>query len=175
MMVIESLCSGLFLEHYFLWDSSFQPAVFETILTDVLSFPPSETSRFNSTPFSPLIYSLIVSHFLQREEICSWSDCNLFFIKFTWIPAGRIKNTQQYFTFYSFYRFMAKPPAAVFHCRRRRGLHISECSELMMEQLLPSWSHLNSRLPPSRLQVTCNCFTISDGELQEMGVGLYPR
>ncbi|CAG5853905.1 unnamed protein product [Menidia menidia] len=29
-------------------------------------------------------------------------------------------------------------------------------------------------IPLSLLKVTCNCFTISDGELQEIGVGLYP-
>ncbi|XP_072369010.1 histone-lysine N-methyltransferase SMYD3 isoform X1 [Scyliorhinus torazame] len=40
--------------------------------------------------------------------------------------------------------------------------------------------HNASQLPPGldllRLfgQVTCNCFTISDGEMQELGVGLYP-
>lgn len=28
---------------------------------------------------------------------------------------------------------------------------------------------------PLFLQVTCNCFTISNGEMQDVGVGLYPR
>ncbi|KAM6979847.1 histone-lysine N-methyltransferase SMYD3 [Aplochiton taeniatus] len=67
--------------------------------------------------------------------------------------------------------------------------HLEEMSEEKMEGL----AHLSSMLqlylqqevkssPPSTCldplsliaRVTCNCFTISDGELQEVGVGLYP-
>lgn len=49
----------------------------------------------------------------------------------------------------------------------------------MMKGVVCSLKQINllSRLfsALSFLQVTCNCFTISDGELQEIGVGLYPR
>ncbi|KAM9410589.1 histone-lysine N-methyltransferase SMYD3 [Pholidichthys leucotaenia] len=53
--------------------------------------------------------------------------------------------------------------------------------ELYLQQEVPDLTQETLALPPSCQEplsiiakVTCNCFTISDGELQEIGVGLYP-
>ncbi|XP_020504458.2 histone-lysine N-methyltransferase SMYD3 [Labrus bergylta] len=63
--------------------------------------------------------------------------------------------------------------------QKKQGLsELASMLELYLQQEVP---HLTSALPPSCQEplsliakVTCNCFTISDGELQEIGVGLYP-
>uniref|UniRef100_A0AAY4BFL2 [histone H3]-lysine(4) N-trimethyltransferase n=1 Tax=Denticeps clupeoides TaxID=299321 RepID=A0AAY4BFL2_9TELE len=48
--------------------------------------------------------------------------------------------------------------------------------QLCVAEEARDWSLLPPGLDPIGLiaRVTCNCFTISDGELQEIGVGLYP-
>ncbi|XP_078085645.1 histone-lysine N-methyltransferase SMYD3 isoform X2 [Mustelus asterias] len=51
---------------------------------------------------------------------------------------------------------------------------------VMLQFYIKEEIHNTSQLPPGLNllhlfgQVTCNCFTISDGEMQELGVGLYP-
>ncbi|XP_034536700.1 histone-lysine N-methyltransferase SMYD3 [Notolabrus celidotus] len=66
---------------------------------------------------------------------------------------------------------------------KKQGL--SQLASMLELYLQPEVLHLTqetiSALPPSCQEplsliakVTCNCFTISDGELQEVGVGLYP-
>ncbi|XP_074523305.1 histone-lysine N-methyltransferase SMYD3 [Halichoeres trimaculatus] len=66
---------------------------------------------------------------------------------------------------------------------KKHGL--SQLASMLELYLQPEMPHLAqemvSALPPSCQEslsliakVTCNCFTISDGELQEVGVGLYP-
>uniref|UniRef100_A0A3Q3VRZ9 [histone H3]-lysine(4) N-trimethyltransferase n=1 Tax=Mola mola TaxID=94237 RepID=A0A3Q3VRZ9_MOLML len=64
--------------------------------------------------------------------------------------------------------------------QKKQGLsQLASMLELYLQQELLQES--KSALPPScreplslMAKVTCNCFTISDGELQEIGVGLYP-
>ncbi|XP_061734882.1 histone-lysine N-methyltransferase SMYD3 isoform X2 [Nerophis ophidion] len=67
--------------------------------------------------------------------------------------------------------------------QKKQGLsQLASMLELYLQQEVPDLAQeLTSRLPQSCRQlldliakVTCNCFTISDGELQEIGVGLYP-
>ncbi|CAJ1048916.1 histone-lysine N-methyltransferase SMYD3 [Xyrichtys novacula] len=66
---------------------------------------------------------------------------------------------------------------------KRQGLsQLASMLELYLQQEVPHLAQdMTSALPPSCQEtlsliakVTCNCFTISDGELQEIGVGLYP-
>ncbi|KAM8894816.1 histone-lysine N-methyltransferase SMYD3 isoform 1-T1 [Spinachia spinachia] len=64
---------------------------------------------------------------------------------------------------------------------KKHGLsQLASMLELYVQQEVPDLEGA-SALPPSCREpfsliakVTCNCFTISDGELQEIGVGLYP-
>nr|XP_061820345.1 histone-lysine N-methyltransferase SMYD3-like isoform X1 [Nerophis lumbriciformis]XP_061820346.1 histone-lysine N-methyltransferase SMYD3-like isoform X1 [Nerophis lumbriciformis] len=67
--------------------------------------------------------------------------------------------------------------------QKKQGLsQLASMLELYLQQEVPDLAQeMTSRLPQSCRQlldliakVTCNCFTISDGELQEIGVGLYP-
>ncbi|XP_028295376.1 histone-lysine N-methyltransferase SMYD3 isoform X1 [Gouania willdenowi] len=67
--------------------------------------------------------------------------------------------------------------------QKREGLsHLASMLELFLEQEEQKLTQeMGSVLPSScrdalslMAKVTCNCFTISDGELQELGVGLYP-
>lgn len=67
---------------------------------------------------------------------------------------------------------------------KKQGL--AQLASMLELYLQPEMPHLaqemvSAALPPSFQEplsliakVTCNCFTISDGELQEVGVGLYP-
>ncbi|XP_076579113.1 histone-lysine N-methyltransferase SMYD3 [Chaetodon auriga] len=66
---------------------------------------------------------------------------------------------------------------------KKQGLsQLASMLELYLQQEVPDLAQeMTSALPPSCREplsliakVTCNCFTISDGELQEIGVGLYP-
>ncbi|XP_041837631.1 histone-lysine N-methyltransferase SMYD3 [Melanotaenia boesemani] len=65
--------------------------------------------------------------------------------------------------------------------QKKQGLsQLASMLELYIQQEVPDLD-MTSALPPSCQEalsliakVTCNCFTISDGELQEIGVGLYP-
>ncbi|KAM3625895.1 uncharacterized protein V6R79_019417 [Siganus canaliculatus] len=66
---------------------------------------------------------------------------------------------------------------------KKQGLsHLASMLEMYMQhEVLDLAQDMTSALPPSCrdalsliAKVTCNCFTISDGELQEIGVGLYP-
>ncbi|KAK5935098.1 hypothetical protein CgunFtcFv8_020488 [Champsocephalus gunnari] len=65
--------------------------------------------------------------------------------------------------------------------QKKQGLsQLASMLELYLQQEV-SDLEVTSALPPSCQEplsliakVTCNCFTISDGELQEIGVGLYP-
>ncbi|XP_075966136.1 histone-lysine N-methyltransferase SMYD3 [Anarhichas minor] len=66
---------------------------------------------------------------------------------------------------------------------KKQGLaQLTSMLELYLQQEVPDLAQeVTSALPPSCREpfsliakVTCNCFTISDGELQEIGVGLYP-
>ncbi|XP_069030213.1 histone-lysine N-methyltransferase SMYD3 [Embiotoca jacksoni] len=66
--------------------------------------------------------------------------------------------------------------------QKKQGLfQLASMLELYLQEV-PDLTHdMTSVLPPSCREalsliakVTCNCFTISDGELQEIGVGLYP-
>ncbi|XP_040020831.2 histone-lysine N-methyltransferase SMYD3 isoform X2 [Gasterosteus aculeatus] len=66
---------------------------------------------------------------------------------------------------------------------KKQGLsQLASMLELYVQQEVPDLAQEGaSALPPSCrdplsliAKVTCNCFTISDGELQEIGVGLYP-
>ncbi|XP_056135302.1 histone-lysine N-methyltransferase SMYD3 [Lampris incognitus] len=68
--------------------------------------------------------------------------------------------------------------------QKRQGLsQLASMLQLYLQQEVPNFEQeMTSALPPScqeplslLAKVTCNCFTISDGELQEIGVGLYPR
>ncbi|XP_034732899.1 histone-lysine N-methyltransferase SMYD3 [Etheostoma cragini] len=64
--------------------------------------------------------------------------------------------------------------------QKKQGLsQLASMLELYLRQEVPDLAQ--EVLPPScreplslLAKVTCNCFTISDGELQEIGVGLYP-
>ncbi|XP_027137114.1 histone-lysine N-methyltransferase SMYD3 [Larimichthys crocea] len=67
--------------------------------------------------------------------------------------------------------------------QKKQGLsQLASMLELYLQQEVPDLAQeITSALPPSCREplnliakVTCNCFTISDGELQEIGVGLYP-
>ncbi|XP_038557424.1 histone-lysine N-methyltransferase SMYD3 [Micropterus salmoides] len=67
--------------------------------------------------------------------------------------------------------------------QKKQGLsQLASMLELYLQQEVPDLAQeMTSALPPSCQEplsliakVTCNCFTISDGELQEIGVGLYP-
>ncbi|KAK2920352.1 hypothetical protein Q8A73_002556 [Channa argus] len=67
--------------------------------------------------------------------------------------------------------------------QKKQGLsQLASMLELYVQQEAPNLAQeMTSALPPSCrdplsliAKVTCNCFTISDGELQETGVGLYP-
>uniref|UniRef100_A0A8C4DLR6 [histone H3]-lysine(4) N-trimethyltransferase n=1 Tax=Dicentrarchus labrax TaxID=13489 RepID=A0A8C4DLR6_DICLA len=67
--------------------------------------------------------------------------------------------------------------------QKKQGLsQLASMLELYLQQGVPDHAQeMTSALPPSCREplsliakVTCNCFTISDGELQEIGVGLYP-
>uniref|UniRef100_A0A3P9IQ01 [histone H3]-lysine(4) N-trimethyltransferase n=1 Tax=Oryzias latipes TaxID=8090 RepID=A0A3P9IQ01_ORYLA len=67
--------------------------------------------------------------------------------------------------------------------QKKEGLsELATMLELYMETEIPDLKkRMTSELPLSCREalsiiakVTCNCFTISDGELQEIGVGLYP-
>ncbi|XP_041644416.1 histone-lysine N-methyltransferase SMYD3 [Cheilinus undulatus] len=66
---------------------------------------------------------------------------------------------------------------------KKHGLsQLASMLELYLQQEIPDLAQeMTSSLLPSCQEplsligkVTCNCFTISDGELQELGVGLYP-
>lgn len=59
----------------------------------------------------------------------------------------------------------------------KEGLgHLKEMLQLYLQEESEDVSRLMSGLDLLHLfaKVTCNCFTISDGEMQEVGVGLYP-
>ncbi|XP_019746564.1 histone-lysine N-methyltransferase SMYD3 isoform X1 [Hippocampus comes] len=67
--------------------------------------------------------------------------------------------------------------------QKKQGLsQLASMLEIYLQQEVPELAlEMTSALPQSCGQpldliakVTCNCFTISDGELQEIGVGLYP-
>ncbi|XP_012736997.2 histone-lysine N-methyltransferase SMYD3 [Fundulus heteroclitus] len=67
--------------------------------------------------------------------------------------------------------------------QKKQGLaQLASMLELYVQQEASDLAQeMTSALPPSCqdplsliAKVTCNCFTISDGELQEVGVGLYP-
>ncbi|KAM7406302.1 hypothetical protein PAMP_000688 [Pampus punctatissimus] len=66
--------------------------------------------------------------------------------------------------------------------QKKQGLsQLASMLELYLQQEVPDLAQETMSLPPSCQEplnliakVTCNCFTISDGELQEIGVGLYP-
>nr|XP_057945190.1 histone-lysine N-methyltransferase SMYD3 [Doryrhamphus excisus] len=67
--------------------------------------------------------------------------------------------------------------------QKKQGLsQLASMLELYLQQEVPDLAQeMTSTLPQSCRQpldliakLTCNCFTISDGELQEIGVGLYP-
>ncbi|KAM3876950.1 LOW QUALITY PROTEIN: histone-lysine N-methyltransferase SMYD3 [Diretmus argenteus] len=67
--------------------------------------------------------------------------------------------------------------------QKREGMsQLASMLQLYLQQEIPNLTpEMTSALPPSCREplsliakVTCNCFTISDGELQEIGVGLYP-
>ncbi|XP_073320601.1 histone-lysine N-methyltransferase SMYD3 isoform X1 [Pagrus major] len=66
--------------------------------------------------------------------------------------------------------------------QKKLGLsQLASMLELYLQQEAPDLVREMTSLPPSCrdplnliAKVTCNCFTISDGELQEIGVGLYP-
>ncbi|XP_036398732.1 histone-lysine N-methyltransferase SMYD3 [Megalops cyprinoides] len=61
---------------------------------------------------------------------------------------------------------------------QRVGLeHLSSALKLYLKDEAVDLSCLPSGLTPVSLlaRMTCNCFTISDGELKEVGVGLYPN
>ncbi|XP_029986959.1 histone-lysine N-methyltransferase SMYD3 [Sphaeramia orbicularis] len=67
--------------------------------------------------------------------------------------------------------------------QKKQGLsHLASMLQLYLQQEVPELAlETPSALPPVCqdplsliAKVTCNCFTISDGELQEIGVGLYP-
>ncbi|XP_034432962.1 histone-lysine N-methyltransferase SMYD3 [Hippoglossus hippoglossus] len=67
--------------------------------------------------------------------------------------------------------------------QKKQGLsQLASMLELYLQQEAADLAQeITSALPPSCREplsliakVTCNCFTISDGELQEIGVGLYP-
>ncbi|KAK7913349.1 hypothetical protein WMY93_013560 [Mugilogobius chulae] len=66
--------------------------------------------------------------------------------------------------------------------QKKEGLsQLASMLQLYLQQEIPSLEQAWSSLPPSCQdplslmgKVTCNCFTVSDGELQEIGVGLYP-
>ncbi|KAM9765571.1 histone-lysine N-methyltransferase SMYD3 [Menidia menidia] len=67
--------------------------------------------------------------------------------------------------------------------QKKQGLsQLASMLELYIQKEIPDLTQeVTSALPPSCrdalsfvAKVTCNCFTISDGELQEIGVGLYP-
>ncbi|XP_018522253.1 histone-lysine N-methyltransferase SMYD3 isoform X2 [Lates calcarifer] len=67
--------------------------------------------------------------------------------------------------------------------QKKQGLsQLASMLDLYLQQeVLGLAQEMTSALPPSCQEplsliakVTCNCFTISDGELQEIGVGLYP-
>ncbi|KAJ0002217.1 hypothetical protein NQD34_002013 [Periophthalmus magnuspinnatus] len=66
--------------------------------------------------------------------------------------------------------------------QKKEGLsQLASMLQLYLQQELPTLDQASSSLPPSCRdplclmgKVICNCFTISDGELQEIGVGLYP-
>nr|XP_029530969.1 histone-lysine N-methyltransferase SMYD3 isoform X1 [Oncorhynchus nerka] len=60
---------------------------------------------------------------------------------------------------------------------RREGLsQLSSMLQLYIQQEVPNIMQELPAVDPLSLlaKLTCNCFTISDGELQEIGVGLYP-
>ncbi|XP_034385434.1 histone-lysine N-methyltransferase SMYD3 isoform X5 [Cyclopterus lumpus] len=66
---------------------------------------------------------------------------------------------------------------------KKQGMaQLASMLELYLQQEVPyPAQEVMSALPPSLREpfsliakMTCNCFTISDGELQEIGVGLYP-
>uniref|UniRef100_A0A668A0T2 [histone H3]-lysine(4) N-trimethyltransferase n=1 Tax=Myripristis murdjan TaxID=586833 RepID=A0A668A0T2_9TELE len=67
--------------------------------------------------------------------------------------------------------------------QKREGLsQLAAMLQLYLQQEVPNLTQeMTLVIPPSCQEplsliakVTCNCFTISDGELQEIGVGLYP-
>lgn len=66
--------------------------------------------------------------------------------------------------------------------QKREGLsQLAFMLQLYLQKEVPALDQVSSSLPPSCRdplslmgKVTCNCFTISDTELQEIGVGLYP-
>ncbi|XP_072320858.1 histone-lysine N-methyltransferase SMYD3 [Eucyclogobius newberryi] len=66
--------------------------------------------------------------------------------------------------------------------QKKEGLsQLASMLQLYLQQEVPALDQVASSLPPFCQdplclmgKVTCNCFTISDGELQEIGVGLYP-
>nr|XP_046239789.1 histone-lysine N-methyltransferase SMYD3 [Scatophagus argus] len=67
--------------------------------------------------------------------------------------------------------------------QKKQGLsQLASMLELYLQQEVPALAQqMTPALPPSCREplsliakVTCNCFTISDGELAEIGVGLYP-
>ncbi|KAM4603043.1 histone-lysine N-methyltransferase SMYD3 [Polymixia lowei] len=67
--------------------------------------------------------------------------------------------------------------------QKKHGLsQLASMLQIYLQQEVPNITpEMRSALPPScrdplslLSKVACNCFTISDGELQEIGVGLYP-
>uniref|UniRef100_A0A8C6V5R6 [histone H3]-lysine(4) N-trimethyltransferase n=1 Tax=Neogobius melanostomus TaxID=47308 RepID=A0A8C6V5R6_9GOBI len=66
--------------------------------------------------------------------------------------------------------------------QKREGLsQLASMLQLYLQEEVSALDQVVSSLPPScqdpmslMAKVTCNCFTISDAELQEIGVGLYP-
>ncbi|XP_076012268.1 histone-lysine N-methyltransferase SMYD3 isoform X2 [Genypterus blacodes] len=66
--------------------------------------------------------------------------------------------------------------------QKKEGLsQLAAMLQFYLQQDVSDFAQMTSALPPSCREplnliakVTCNCFTISDGELQEIGVGLYP-
>ncbi|KAG7279948.1 hypothetical protein CRUP_009923 [Coryphaenoides rupestris] len=68
--------------------------------------------------------------------------------------------------------------------QKRLGLsQLADMLQIYLQREIPDlMKEMTSSLPPScqdplslLAKVTCNCFTISDEELKEVGVGLYPR
>ncbi|CAL8351884.1 unnamed protein product [Merluccius merluccius] len=67
--------------------------------------------------------------------------------------------------------------------QKRQGLsQLADMLQIYLQREIPDlMKEMTSALPPScqdplslLAKVACNCFTISDGELKEVGVGLYP-
>uniref|UniRef100_A0A8K9X5Z6 [histone H3]-lysine(4) N-trimethyltransferase n=1 Tax=Oncorhynchus mykiss TaxID=8022 RepID=A0A8K9X5Z6_ONCMY len=74
-----------------------------------------------------------------------------------------------------------EPAVSLYLCdmreERREGLsQLSSMLQLYIQQEVPNIMQELPAVDPLSLlaKLTCNCFTVSDGELQEIGVGLYP-